>query len=201
LPLNQQTVDSCSTRTEIVSTNLHLSATEYDRMVERGAFDHLNRKIELIYGEIREMNPAGPIHDDLIAYLNDWSVHATDRERIRVTVQSGLDLANLNSRPEPDLLWVRAARYRDRHPTAADVKLAIEVSDSSLQADLIEKAALYAQAGIVEYWIVDAKGQCVHVFRDPKAGEYTQRNVAKIGEFLSPLESCKDPLDLNDLFV
>jgi len=32
-----------------------------------GAFDHLNRKIELIYGEIREMNPAGPVHDDLIA--------------------------------------------------------------------------------------------------------------------------------------
>jgi Uma2 family endonuclease len=184
-----------------VSTNLHLSATEYDRMVERGAFDHLNRKIELIYGEIREMNPAGPAHDDLIAYLNDWSVHATDRERIRVTVHSGLDLANLNSRPDPDLLWVRAARYRERHPAAADVKLAIEVSDSSLQADLIEKAALYAQAGIVEYWIVDVKGKCVHVFRDPQAGEYTQRSVAKIGEFVSPLEPCNHPLDLLDLFV
>jgi Uma2 family endonuclease len=184
-----------------MSTNLHLSVTEYDRMVQRGAFDHLNRKIELIYGEIREMNPAGPVHDDLIAYLIDWSVHTIDREKIRVTVQSGLDLSDLKSRPEPDLLWVRAARYRDRHPTAADVKLAIEVSDSSLQADLIEKAALYAQAGIVEYWIVDAKGQCVHVFRDPQAGEYTQRSISKIGEFLSPLEPCNHPLDLHDLFV
>lgn len=184
-----------------MSTNLHLSATEYDRMVERGAFAHLNRKIELIYGEIREMNPAGPVHDDLIAYLTDWSVRGTDRKKIRVTVQSGLDLANLNSRPEPDLLWVRAARYRDRHPTAADVKLAIEVSDSSLLADLIEKAALYAEAGIVEYWIVDAKGECVHVFRNPQAGEYTQRSVAKIGEILSPLEPCNHSLDLHDLFV
>ena len=184
-----------------MSTNLHLSVAEYDRMVERGAFDHLNRKIELICGEIREINPAGPIHDDLIAYLNEWSVHATERKTIRVTVQTGLDLSDWHSRPEPDLLWVRAGRYRDRHPTAADVKLAIEVSDNSLQAYLIEKAALYAEAGIVEYWIVDAKGQCVHVFRSPQAGQYLQRSVAKVGEFLSPLERCTNPLDLQDLFV
>jgi hypothetical protein len=56
-----------------VSTGLHLTAAEFDRMVECGAFDHLNRKIELIRGEIRETNPAGPIHDDLISYLLDWS--------------------------------------------------------------------------------------------------------------------------------
>lgn len=183
-----------------MSTALHLTATEYGQMVERGAFDHLNRKIELIRGEIREMNPAGPIHDDLIAYMTDWSVRTTDRRKIRVNVQTGLDLPSLQSRPEPDLLWVRAARYRDRHPTADDVKLAIEISDSSLQSDLIEKAALYADAGIVEYWIVDAKGPCIHVFRAPQAGEYARRSVAKIGELLLPLEPCITPLDLQDLF-
>lgn len=183
-----------------MSTSLHLSVAEYDRMVVRGAFDHLNRKIELIRGEIREMNPAGPLHDDLITYLNDWSFRASDRETIRVAVQTGLDLSSCQSRPEPDLLWVRAARYQKRHPTAADVKLAIEVSDSSLQADLTEKAALYAEAGIVEYWIVDAQGRCVHVFRDPRSGGYAQRSVAKLGELLSPLERCNTPLNLGDLF-
>lgn len=183
-----------------MSTILHLTAAEYGRMVECGAFDDLNRKIELIRGEIREMNPAGPVHDDLIAYLTDWSVRTTDRNNIRVNVQTGLDLASLQSRPEPDLLWVRAARYRDRHPTAADVKLAIEVSDSSLQSDLIEKASLYAEAEIAEYWIVDAKSQCIHIFRSPAEGEYTNRSVAKSGEHLSPLEPCLTPLDLQDLF-
>jgi len=184
-----------------MSTILQVDAAEYDRMVECGAFDHLHRKIELIRGEIRQMNPAGPLHDDLISYLIRWSVLTTDGKAILVNVQTGLDLSNLESRPQPDLLWVPAARYRDRHPTAADVKLAIEVSDSSLQADLIEKAALYAEARIVEYWIVDAKGKCVHVFRHPQAGEYRERNVAKIGEQLSPLEACQVPLDLKDLFV
>ena len=54
-----------------MSTGLHLKAQEFDRMVERGAFDHLNRKIELIRGELREINPAGRLHDDLITYLTN----------------------------------------------------------------------------------------------------------------------------------
>ena len=132
-----------------MSTELHLTAEEFDRMVECGAFDHLNRKIELIRGELREMNPAGPLHDDLIMYLNNWSARSTSPELFMVTSQTGLDLVTLDSRPEPDLLWVRAARYHQRHPSASDVKLAIEVSDSSLQTDLREKATLYAEAGII----------------------------------------------------
>ena len=183
-----------------MSTILRLSAAEYDRMVDRGEFDRLGRKIELIRGEVRDMNPAGPLHDDLIAYLTDWSFRTTDRARVRVNVQTGLSLGDLQSRPEPDLLWVQAGRYRDRHPTAADVKLAIEVSDSSLQFDLTEKTALYAEAGIEECWIVDAQGHCVHVFRIPQEAKYAQHTIFKPGEFLNPLEPCSVPLDLRDMF-
>ena len=49
-------------------------------------------------------------------------------------------------------------------------------------------------------WIVDVKGRCVHVFRRANGGEYTDRSVAKIGELLSPLEPCENPLDIRDLF-
>lgn len=99
-------------------------------------------------------------------------------------------------------MWVRAARYLRHHPTAPDIMLAIEVSDSSLKNDLIEKGVLYAEAGIVEYWVVDAHGQCIHVFRDPdaRAGTYRLRSVAKIGDLLAPLAPCTTPLDLKDLF-
>jgi len=45
---------------------LHLSLAEYESMVRVGAFDRITRKVELIKGELLEMNPAGPIHDDLI---------------------------------------------------------------------------------------------------------------------------------------
>lgn len=170
-------------------------------MVELGAFNHLDRKIELIRGEIREINPAGPVHDDLIAFLMNWSVRTTDPSAIRVTVQTGLELTELDSRPEPDLLWVRADRYRDRHPAAVDVRLAIEVADSSLHDDLVHKAALYAESGIVEYWIVDVQGQCIHVFRRPISGAYTDRSLARPGQQLTPLLApCNAPLDLQELF-
>ena len=183
-----------------MSTGLRLTVSEFDRMVARGAFDHLHRNIELIRGELREMNPAGPLHDDLITYLNGWSGRSTSPDEISVTAQTGLDLEELDSRPEPDLMWVRAARYRERHPRASDVQLAIEVSHSSLQTDLREKAELYAEAGIVEYWIVDPSASCVHVYRRPQGKEYTDRYLANRGETLSPLAEPGAILDITELF-
>ena len=75
-----------------MSTTLHLSIADYDQMIARGAFYHLNRKIELIRGEIRETNPAGPIHDDLIDYLTHWSYQVINDCDIRIRVQSGYAL-------------------------------------------------------------------------------------------------------------
>jgi len=174
---------------------------EFDRMVECGAFEHLHRKIELIRGEIREMNPAGPLHDGLIIYMTTWSARNSPADITSVTSQTGLSLPEQQSKPEPDVMWVRAGRYLHRHPTGADIQLAIEVSCSSLKTDLLEKAALYAEAAIVEYWIVDANAKCIHVFLKPVDGEYTDRTIAKPGEFLAP-QICPDArLDVGDLFA
>ena len=98
------------------------------------------------------------------------------------------------------LLWLRKARYREQHPSASDVKLAIEVADSSLDTDLKDKAALYAEAGIIDYWIVDASGSCVHVFLQPQGASYLDRSIAHRGEKLSPLATQDAVLDLDDLF-
>ncbi|MFN9411735.1 MAG: hypothetical protein ACK57V_05060 [Pirellula sp.] len=57
---------------------LHLNLAEYDAMVLRGAFDMLDRKVELFRGELVEINPAGPLHDYLITYLTNWSVRNCD---------------------------------------------------------------------------------------------------------------------------
>lgn len=183
-----------------MSTGLHLTTDEFDRMADRGAFDHLNRKIELIRGELREMNPAGPLHDGLIKYLSRWSVVETIKCDLGTTTQTGLNLADLESRPEPDLMWVEDKRYLEQHPSAADVRLAIEVSYSSLRGDLTEKATLYAEAGIKEYWIVDANASCVHVFRQPKGIEYTDRQIINAGETIAPLVAPDAKLDVSDLF-
>jgi len=169
-------------------------------MVRVGAFDVIDRKVELIRGELVEMNPAGPIHGDLIIYLTNWSARHCDPSVTLISSQTDLELREQQSRPEPDLMWLRKARYRTCHPQAADVQLAVEVADTSLVRDLEDKRKLYAEAGIVEYWIVDAQANCIHVNRHPEAGEYTSREVYKSPEKLSP-SICQDALlDLADLF-
>jgi hypothetical protein len=41
-----------------MSTALHLNLIEYNHMVACGAFEAIKRKVELIRGQIVEMNPA-----------------------------------------------------------------------------------------------------------------------------------------------
>jgi Uma2 family endonuclease len=185
----------------MILRTLHLNLAEYDAMVLKGAFDDLNRRIELIRGEIVEMNPAGPVHDDYVTYLNNWSSDARDKNRTQITSQTGIDMPEVQSRPEPDVFWVRRARYRDGHPQAADVQLAIEVADSSLEKDLEIKRHLYAEVGIVEYWIVDCQNRCVHVFRAPEGTDYREHRIASETESICPLIAPDAHLDLNDLFV
>lgn len=183
-----------------MSNALRLSVREYDRMVQKGAFNDLDRRIEFIRGELREMNPAGPVHDDLIGYLTRWSTSVTSAAKVAIRIQSGLDLPEQESRPEPDLLWVTARRYFERHPRASEVLLAIEVAESSLQSDLTEKATLYAEAGIVEYWIVDVPANCVHTFAEPREGTYQTQRHYELGESVSPRCLPDARLDISDLF-
>ncbi len=47
-------------------TTLHLTLAEFDHMVKLGAFDRIARKIELIRGELTEMNPSAPFSTTLL---------------------------------------------------------------------------------------------------------------------------------------
>ena len=178
-----------------MSTELKLTVAEYDAMVAKGAFDDLQKRIELINGVIRQMNPAGPVHDDLIEYLTQWSVRNTNQDEIRVRIQSGLSLPELHSRPEPDVLWVQAGNYRDRQPVASDVLLLIEVANSSLAFDREAKARLYSQAGISEYWIVNATAEAIHVFRQPSPDGYRSLTTVEKGTAIAPLAKQDAVLD------
>ena len=143
-----------------MSTVAKLRGSDFDSMVERGAFDNLEpMKIELVHGELRFMNPAGPIHEGEIEYLTDWSYETSSRQQVSIRVQSSFNCGD--HRPEPDLLWFRKLSSRRIRPTHADVLLAIEVADSSLTQDRGEKADLYAEHGIAEYWVVDIPGEHV----------------------------------------
>lgn len=56
--------------------------------------------------------------------------------------------------------------YTYNHPTAA--VLVVEVSDTSLAYDRTTKAALDAEAGIAEYWIINLVEHQLEVHRQPQ---------------------------------
>jgi Uma2 family endonuclease len=171
-----------------MSTIARFSLAEYDDMIARGVFDGPHkRRIELIEGELRDMSPIGPVHEYEVDVLNDWSHENAPREEVLVRVQNSIGLSDLDSAPEPDLTWVKRRDYRKRRPSAADVLLLIEVSDSSLEYDRGEKATLFATAGIADYWIVNIPQRCVEVRRDPMGDTYAELRTYRPGDLIRPL--------------
>ena len=183
-----------------MSEVLHLNTHQYDVMVARGAYENLGKRVELIHGVVRQMNPAGPVHGDLIDYLTRWSIDNTRADEVRVRVQSGISLPEFDSRPEPDIVWLNPKRYMEAHPTAKDVLLLIEVSDSSLENDQNLKMKLYSASGIPEYWVVSVDDEVVHVFREPSSHGYRWLVTAKLGNEIAPTARPMARLSISDLF-
>ena len=107
--------------------------------------------------------------------------------------------------PFPDLAVVRGAlRDFPDHPTTAD--LVVEVSDTTLNPDLTEKAEAYATAGIADYWVLDVIGRELHVFRDPVplsaglgATAYRQHNTSGPNDSVSPLAAPTATIRVSDM--
>ncbi len=180
---------------------VRFSLAEYDAMLAQGIFnERRHQRIELIYGELREMSPPGPMHDELVNRIADWCYDNVDRSQVRVRVQSSLGIPELDSAPMPDAALVRKQDYATVRPQSSDALLVIEVSDSSLAYDRVEKADLYAAAGIQDYWIVNVLDWGVEVFRDPSLNGYRLRRSYFGGEKVSPLALPDISLDVAALF-
>jgi len=184
-----------------MSTLAHISLSQYEVMVDAGAFGGKSpQRIELIRGEIRQMNPIGTRHAYAVDLLNDWSSHVVPKDRVLIRCQATLRIPDLDSSPEPDLMWLVRKDYSRKHPEPSDVFLLIEVPDDSLRYDLGEKAKLYADAGIQEYWVVDVERQAIHVLRQPKAGGYADESIFRETQVVSTAQFPQINLTTAQLF-
>ncbi len=109
-----------------------------------------------------------------------------------VAPESPIDVSpedNPTSEPEPDIVLLRSSvsKFTERHPKPEDIHLVVEISDSTLAFDLGTKAALYARAGIIEYWVLDVQGRSLTVHRAPHAGRYLDVAVYSEAEAVAPL--------------
>jgi len=144
---------------------------EYERMGAAGIFPAGDR-VELIEGEIVEMSPIGKRHAACVNRLNTLLVRAVGSSGI-VSVQNPIQLNDF-SEPQPDvaILKPRADFYEQALPTAADVLLLIEVSDTTLEYDRQIKLPLYARAGIPEVWLVNLVDEQIETYAGPAGDTY-----------------------------
>jgi Uma2 family endonuclease len=157
------------------------TVAEYHRMGEAGIFTEDDR-VELLDGEIVTMTPIGSAHSGCVNRLNRLMVLAA-RDRAVVTVQNLIALGP-TSEPQPDMVLARpwADLHVRGHPTAADIWLVVEVSDTTVTFERDVKVPLYAAAGIPEAWVVDLPGAAVEVFRGPAGGRYAEVIRRRRGE-------------------
>ena len=171
-----------------------LSVDKYERMIRAGFFTE-NDRIELIRGELLDKMPIGEAHVEVVNRLNRKFATLLD-EAVTVSVQNPLMLAD--SEPEPDV-----ALYTLRAPgkaRASDVHLVIEVADSSLDFDRTVKLAIYAEAGIPEYWIVNVLDDEVEIYRQPQLdGSYALASTLRRGDVLVPLAFAGVALKVDDI--
>lgn len=161
-----------------------ISVDEYYRMAEVGLLSPQAR-VELIEGVIIDMAPIGSLHASIIDALTRYFVQAIGDKAV-VGIQRPVRLSK-TSEPQPDvsIFRPRADFYRNSHPTAADLLLVIEVSDTTLRFDLNDKRALYAQHGIPEYWVIDTQGRQLHCLREPSGDDYRSTTVFGVGQVAS----------------
>ena len=136
---------------------------EYDRLVDLGVFN--GEPLELIGGQLIVAEPQGSYHATAVDKVDD---------ALRAALPPGWIVRNQKpvalddeSEPEPDVAVVPGSRddYQDGHP--ARPALVIEVADSSLAFDRLQKGSLYARGGVQDYWIVNVVERLVEIYRKP----------------------------------
>lgn len=149
-----------------VVTPKRFTIDEYHRLIELGFLTE-GARIELIRGELIQMTAKGTPHTVCSSIL----CRQLDRllgDRVVIRGQDPITLAN-NSEPEPDVVIARGRDedYLAHHPYAEDILLVIEISDSTLSYDQTTKLKLYAEAGILDYWIVNLNARQLERYNQP----------------------------------
>ena len=150
------------------------------------------QRLELVQGELISKTGKKRFHVNALVAVQAWLVRTFGEQFLNP--EAPIDVApedNPADEPEPDLIVLTrpSSEFQDANPRPGDLRLVVEISDSTLGFDLTTKAELYARAGIVEYWVLDVAARRLVVHDDPHEGLY--RSVTAYGEHetASPLAS------------
>ncbi len=159
---------------------LLLTVNDYRVLADAGAFAGRS-KVELIEGVILTVSPQRKWH---------WAVKSELARRIGNKLEElGLPLRagaegtvklSENSAPEPDIVIASLSGDWDAYLGGGEVKLMIEIADTSEKFDLGKKRLLYARHGIPEYWVLTR--QLIYCFWGPAENDYRHQDKRAFGQ-------------------
>lgn len=166
----------------------------------------LNYRFELVEGEIISKMGQNLPHRIAITFTMSWLIATFGQDFVQS--QATIDVLpedNPTSEPEPDLavtnvsLPQMAAQNPKQNPSRKQIRLLIEVSDTTLNYDLTVKAGLYARAEIPEYWILDLNARELHILRQPAQGAYRQTTTHIATATVTSLAAPSHPVSVASL--
>ncbi|MBW3636260.1 MAG: Uma2 family endonuclease [Armatimonadetes bacterium] len=176
---------------------------EFERLFEAGFFAP-DAKYELIEGEVWEKMTQHEPHT-LAVLLAQYKLMEIFGSNFTVRVQVPLILGS-GSKPEPNIAVVEGSLRQSSVPHPTTAVLIVEISDTTLIPDQQTKAALYARAGVKEYWIVNLNERTLEVRRQSAPMSeallgyaYRSTQILLPGETVSPLAAPDVVIRVDDL--
>jgi len=149
-------------------------------------------RYELLEGEIVRIVPPNEPHNFVSMECVRVLVGFYGWDYVRM---EGSVVVSDTSEPVPDVTVTNTPRSELVHrgiPEGSRIRLAVEVSDTTVARDLGQKAKLYAQVGVPEYWVIDVNRRCVVVHRLPSPDGYADIRTLFEGEMLALPEMPED---------
>ncbi len=151
---------------------------EYHRLIELEFFP-TDERLQLIRGDIIKMSPKRTAHSVCNSLLFG-ELYVLLKDKAIVRGQEPI-LIPPNSEPEPDVVIARKKEdnYLSSHPCPSDILLVIEIADSTLKFDRDIKLPLYAEAKIMDFWIVNLRDKQLETYTQPYQlanGQYNYRS-------------------------
>jgi Uma2 family endonuclease len=158
--------------TDVAVDRWQWTVVGYEAAAAAGVFGPEPR-VELLDGEVYKVSPTSPGHSYAVRQLRRLLEASLDSDLWVLGSQDPIRLDD-RSEPEPDVWIARGPneRYSEAHPTAADLILAVEVSNTTLAFDRDIKIPLYAAAGVPEACIVSLPERVAYHYAQPGAGGY-----------------------------
>lgn len=113
-----------------------------------------------------------PLHSAIVRRLFQYFFPLIERNSDFALLKED-PLTLKDSEPEPDLAIVDAREAEDFHHHPTTAHLVVEVAVTSIEVDR-QKAPIYAEAGIPEFWLVRPSDGEIEVYSRPEDGVYRE---------------------------